>query len=224
MFDDVCEQFRRLKTDWPKTLSSEPGFSLVVTWGVTCVTVSENLVILFVKSVLFTQPEITNKKTRSTPCVWALRSLTLTCQWDYCVLMNQCISLTPPTTRVMGRLSVACCEAWRRDPSPVAPSQISSIFIDRMITDQLTQLQGELYCEAPWGKCAICEKVIWPTSVTDTFNNDKKRFTVWYLRCRTDFESDKTSGRGKRMSVGDRWAVGEGALMSGICLWSLLAL
>lgn len=31
-------------------------------------------------------------------------------------------------------------------------------------------------------------------------------------------ESDKTSGGGKRMSVGDRWAVGEDALMSGICL------
>lgn len=57
-------------------------------------------------------------------------------------------------------------------------------------------------------------------SVTDTFDNDKRG-----LLCDTHDavliliqEPEKTRGRGEGVSVGDRWAVGESALMSGICL------
>lgn len=38
----VCEQNQESGLNWAKTLSSEPGFSLVITWGVIRVTVSES--------------------------------------------------------------------------------------------------------------------------------------------------------------------------------------
>lgn len=185
----MSEQNQESGLNWPKTLSSEPGFSLVITWGVIRVTVSENPVILFVKSVLFTHPEITNKKKKHAQ---HLRSLGPQAN-DIDLPMRLLFTdepmhlFNPLATRVGARPH----NRQRSPPPPLLPLR----FLPSLLTEwsQISSSNSRVSCTARLLEANVrfvkngFDQLLLP--ILSTTAKRGLPCDTRYSRCRTDFDS-----------------------------------